>query len=423
MKNKFFLTPELSPIFGKKDEDLMETLSIITRVLDGHGFESDTGAHGHRGYNEDIMFTWVGAAVEIPYKVHKYLGTRGAKIYFFRLPLMEKSDDEYMDEMSKDDFIPKVKKIRTALLEYLEWFDRCPVSEDSQQQVVRDNNLIEIQWNNEKDNKKSKEIILKLGKLLAHLRAVVSTWGKTSSEIEGLDFVHAFATIEEPSRAMTQLRNLARGHALMHGRNWITIEDMPIVIKTVFSTASLERVRIFELLLEFDGKLTTSEIVDSLNISDDTAKRTMTELQAIGLVNVGSVQGHHGGEPQKQIKLVDKFDWFLNEEFIILRDSHYAKKSPCVLVNQNYNYDRILLLNSILPRTDTHNSVFMSSRKYDFSCYECVKANHGTPLYETNSKSDYERHVINNHPRGLCYPNVADLELHGWIAQNRDWEK
>jgi Bifunctional DNA primase/polymerase, N-terminal len=47
MKNKFFLTPELSPIFGKKDDDLQETLSIITRVLDGHGYESDTGAHGH----------------------------------------------------------------------------------------------------------------------------------------------------------------------------------------------------------------------------------------------------------------------------------------------------------------------------------------------------------------------------------------
>jgi hypothetical protein len=138
MKNKFFLTPELSPIFGKKDEDLMETLSIITRVLDGHGFESDTGAHGHRGYAEDIMFTWVGASVDIPRKVHKYLGTRGAKLYFFRLPLMEKSDDEYIEQMNKDDFIPKVKEIRQSLMEYLEWFDRCPVSEDNEnQQVIR----------------------------------------------------------------------------------------------------------------------------------------------------------------------------------------------------------------------------------------------------------------------------------------------
>ncbi len=51
IKNKLFLTPELSPTFSKKDEELNEILGIITRVLDGHGYESDTGAQGHRGYN------------------------------------------------------------------------------------------------------------------------------------------------------------------------------------------------------------------------------------------------------------------------------------------------------------------------------------------------------------------------------------
>jgi predicted DNA-binding transcriptional regulator len=76
---------------------------------------------------------------------------------------------------------------------------------------------------------------------------------------------------------------LARGHASSQGRNYITMDDLPIVIHTVFSTASLARVRVFELLLEFKGEITTSEIVESLNISDDIARRTMTELQAIGL--------------------------------------------------------------------------------------------------------------------------------------------
>ena len=115
-------------------------------MLDGHGFESDTGAHGHRGYPEDTMFTWVGAAVEIPHKVHKYLGTRGAKLYFFRLSLIEKSDDEYMAQMSKDVFIPKVKEIRRSLLEYLEWFEKCPISEDGiPWKVIRQNDLTKIQ--------------------------------------------------------------------------------------------------------------------------------------------------------------------------------------------------------------------------------------------------------------------------------------
>jgi hypothetical protein len=412
MKNHFFLTPELSPIFGKKDEDLMETLSIITRVLDGHGFESDTGAHGHRGYNEDIMFTWIGASVEIPYKVHKYLGTRGAKLYFFRLPLIEKSDDEYMDQIIKDDFNIKTKIVQDSLTDYLKCFEQCPKG-------ITVNNLIKIQWNDEKNDKRALDIILKLSKLLSHLRAVVSTWGKTDTQ--GSDYVHAFATVEDPSRAMRQLTNLARGHALSQGRNNITMEDIPIIIKTVFSTASLERVRIFELLLEFEGKLTTSEIVESLNISDDTAKRTMTELQAIGLVNQYSFQGPHGGEPQKRIKLVDKFDWFLGEEFIMLRDSHHSQKSPCVF-NQNNGYDRRLLFNSILPRIDTHTTIFMSSGKYDFTCYQCKKVNHGKPVYQTNSLSDYQKHWMISGHKGPCQPSLVDIQYHGWEPQGKDWE-
>jgi hypothetical protein len=364
MKNMFFLTPELSPIFVKKDEDLMETLSIITRVLDGHGFESDTGAHGHRGYSEDIMFTWVGAAVDIPHRVHKFLGSRGAKLYFFRLPLIEKSDDEYMAQMSKDDFNLKAKEVRTALLEYLEWFDRCPIplseSENESQKVTRENNLIKIQWDNEKDDNQSLMIILKLAKLLAHFRAVVTTWETDDSQ--GLEYAYGFATVEDPSRAMTQLRNLARGHALIQGRTYITMEDMPILIKTVFSTASLERVRVFELLLAFGGKLTTTKIEESLNVSGNTAKRTMAEFKAIGLVDVGEVETQHGGSPEKQIKLVEKLEWYLSQDFDELKNSECKEKPPCATCqyqNQNHNYERSVLLNSKLPRTGTeHTTVF-----------------------------------------------------------------
>jgi hypothetical protein len=79
---KLFLDPELSPIFTKKDDDLVEILGIMTRVADGRGYESDTGAHRHRGYVGNYMFTMVGAAIEIPYKVHKYLGNLGPKLYF-----------------------------------------------------------------------------------------------------------------------------------------------------------------------------------------------------------------------------------------------------------------------------------------------------------------------------------------------------
>jgi len=90
MKDKVVLTPELAPIFTSKEDDLQKVMGITTRLLDGHGLENDSGAHGHRRYG-DTMFTWLGAAVEIPPRVWKILGTLGHKIYFLRPNLRKKT--------------------------------------------------------------------------------------------------------------------------------------------------------------------------------------------------------------------------------------------------------------------------------------------------------------------------------------------
>lgn len=63
---------------------------------------------------------------------------------------------------------------------------------------------------------------------------------------------------------------MARGHALSQGRNYITIADISLVIRVVLSTASTERVRVFQTLLNFGGALTTSQISDYLDFARPT---------------------------------------------------------------------------------------------------------------------------------------------------------
>ncbi len=362
IRNKLFLTPELSPTFTKKDDDLIEILGILTRVLDGHGYESDTGAHGHRGYHGEYMFTWVGAAVDIPYKVHKHLGNLGAKLYFLRLSSTEKNEDQYLEEINNDDFHFRTKLIQEALLDYLNWFEKCP-------EGIIENHSGKIEWKFEKDNTEVKRFIVRLGRLLAHLRGVVQTW--ETKETQGIDYAYTFANVEEPNRAIRQLMNLARGHALSQGRNYITIDEIPLIIKVVLSTASTERVRIFETLLNFGGRLTTRQIMDYLDTAAQTAKRTMTELKALGLVTIDTVQSDHGGEPMYQISLDDKFEWFLTEEFRDLKLSHRKNFSPHVteidiqidtvpeVYRSNFSYSgvrnsiyqQLVLINSVIPRS------------------------------------------------------------------------
>ena len=72
----------------------------------------------------------------------------------------------------------------------------------------------------------------------------------------------------------------------------------------------MERVRIFELLITNKGKLTTSQITEYLNTTAPTARRTMTELKATGLVDMVDT-GYSGME----ITLKDKFSWFLHDKF------------------------------------------------------------------------------------------------------------
>ena len=73
IKDKILLTPELSALFTGKDDDVREQFGMITRLLDGEGLETNSGVHGKRGYYGKYMFTWLGAAVDIPYSVYKFL--------------------------------------------------------------------------------------------------------------------------------------------------------------------------------------------------------------------------------------------------------------------------------------------------------------------------------------------------------------
>ena len=120
---------------------------------------------------------------------------------------------------------------------------------------------------------------------------------------------------------------------LQTGRNYITLEDVPIVVKTVLSTAHIDRVSAFSLLISMpDGKLTTSQIMKFLNKSKHSALKTMTEFKAIGLADMNDIQidgiSEVTGIPyktySKQITLKEEFKWFLEEEFDKLRQGFVA---------------------------------------------------------------------------------------------------
>src|SRR5215212_1174820 len=101
------------------------------------------------------------------------------------------------------------------------------------------------------------------------------------------------------------------------------MQDIPLLIKVVLSTASKERIILFDHLLENDGKLDTISIKDHLIIAKKTALKTMTELTILGVTDRLEMQNNNGDSSSNnnafQIQLKDEFKWFLSDEFKELR--------------------------------------------------------------------------------------------------------
>ena len=145
------------------------------------------------------MFVWIGAAVDIPRKVHKLLGTLGPKLYFFRIKTTKKDENDYLnqqeEEKIKGDYNQKIEKIKAKMDDYLQFFDTRPFDYDT---VVNNNNDIV-------DRDVSLRII-RLAILLKHLRAHVPVYEPKDSQ--GSDYAYTSVSFEEPDRAITQLKNL-----------------------------------------------------------------------------------------------------------------------------------------------------------------------------------------------------------------------
>jgi hypothetical protein len=331
IKNHQFLTPELATLFGLKEDDLRLALSKITRIADGHGFFSDSGVYGHRGH-PDIMFVWLGAVVDIPHHAYKVMSSLGPRLYFFRLPYNKvTSKDVYQYLTDKENFNSKYKAIEDALSDYLKWFEIGPTLLP---RTPKSPHLRKIEWDSEKNDKNAILCISRLAQLLGYLRREGRAY--SPHEIIVMDsadsdkdrkYVYFTAEVEDIKRAGQILVNLASGHALLTGRNYITMEDVKIVTKVVLSTARFERVRAFIALLDTGkGWISREDLADSLNISTSTAYRIMVELQAIELVDIEltndiiyTKNGHPANVRVMHLKK-DPFEWFLGDEFNKLRD-------------------------------------------------------------------------------------------------------
>lgn len=306
IKNKTLITSELAPIFSTREDHLKEMLGILTSILDGKGYTSESGARGQRGYNENIFFTWLGGVVEISSHVWNLIAFMGPKMYFLRIPEDKSTLDAKRASILKnltEDYEKKLKEISKNANLFWDIVKSNPFQKDGK-----------ILWDETKDNPKTMEKIVMLAQVLACLRAYLPT--SNTAGTSGSNYGYEKPIVEDPERASHALYNLAKGHAVLCGRNYITDEDLGVVRDVALSSASRDRVELFLLLIENDGLLSTNEILEKLHIkSNDTALRKMRQLEILGLVEMIEIPSLT--KPIFAIKLKEEFEWLLKESLIL----------------------------------------------------------------------------------------------------------
>lgn len=295
IRHKMLTVCDLAPMFAERQDDLVKSLGVLTRVFDGEGYESESGVHGKRGYRGDYVFMFLAASTPIAPRVWKFMGSLGARLFFLSMNSKEKSIENLAESLTKPDFKQREKRCRTATRDFVQsiWH-QFPGG---------------VQWNSRDDPRELLEVIARCSRLLARLRGVID--GDLGSNAQN----HPGCVIEDPRRINTLLYNLARAHALVCGRVQLTEEDMWPVIEVTLSSTQSNRKTFFEAMMESGGQLSTQQVQMAFNnCSNVTALKAMYMFQILGLVELEKIKqvGERGRAPHI-ITLKEEFQWFMSD--------------------------------------------------------------------------------------------------------------
>ena len=292
LKDKVLLTKELAPIFRGREDDVRENFATLIPVLDGKGFTSNSGSQGKRGYEEAILFNWIGATTPLPRETYRMMYQLGTRLLFYEVPSVAPDDEELLHYAERDDVSQAGVECQRIVNEFLvEFFRQNPVGSVKPDTIQIPKPLLAQ--------------ITRWTKLLAAIRSGTKR-EKVNDEWESVAPNHP----EGPFKLIGYFKELARGHALIHRRNEVNEADLELVAHTAISSVPGHFRPILRAFSKAES-VTSTEVKKLCAVSAPTAREHLLELGVLGIVSVERGLPSDSNSPHTA-RLSASFAWLHN---------------------------------------------------------------------------------------------------------------
>lgn len=266
-----FTVKDYTSFFGRSEETVKQLLSDMVSIYDG-SFSKHSGSRGTVRYQS--TFSHIGCITPMGLSMRQqYMNMVGARFLTIRVPeLRDEQRDACFDIAWSADFKTRVaaaseamSRLVTSLCEGIRAYgvQICPVAKDLQHEI----NL--------------------LATLVARARGEVRTRTQKFVNDEGEEISYQEiedVQIEEPFRAMHQLRTLCLSLAILRGKAEVTAEEIQTAQRIALSSMPTHRAEVLSAFRS-DKKLSANDVSALLGKNYKTMKRHLDQLEHLHVLS------------------------------------------------------------------------------------------------------------------------------------------
>jgi hypothetical protein len=243
---------------------------------------------GRRGYRKPLLFNWIGATTPLPEKTHRLMSQLGTRLLFNEIPAAPPSEDELVAYAESDCAAQAERRCRRAVSNFLiEFFAMHPIASVTPGDIAF--------------TESARRQLVRWAMLLVAGRAGI----RSQQYRKALKPIAAMPR-EGPYKVVNYFMDLARGHALVHGRNIINPSDVKLVGHIAVSSIP-GHLRPIIRALTSRMRIDTNFATILCEVSAPTARKYLQQLELLGIVEL--TKGSSTTNQPDFAKLAKDFSW------------------------------------------------------------------------------------------------------------------